>query len=84
MSVKELDESVMQELHARRLAIEADEPPTKFALNVLCHNELVRALGLDNYYRVPWWQRLFAQVFSFHNATFELIQSSKTASSPSV
>ena len=41
-------EARLAEFAARRLAIEADEPPVLRVLDALCHNELVTALGLDD------------------------------------
>ena len=52
-------------LVARRLAIEMREPPHLRALNLMCHNELVKAMGApaDNYVDIPWYQRgLMAQL----------------------
>lgn len=50
---------------SNRLAIESDEPPVLRILDVLCHNELLRALGYDvkDMVRVRWWQRIAAQFF---------------------
>ena len=63
-------EGALQNIYSKRLAIEADEPPVKFALDVLCHNELVRAMGLDDYREVNLWQRLCAHFYSFPNSKF--------------
>lgn len=65
-----LDDALVRSFRAERLAIEADEPPTMFALDVLCHNEVVRAVGSDNYYEVGLWHRWTAQFLSFPNAKF--------------
>ena len=42
-----------------RLDIEADEPPTLSVLNVMCHNEQLRAMGRHKE-QIPvlWYQRL--------------------------
>ena len=40
-------EDEINRLWQERLAIEADEPPVLFALNTICHNELLRAEGRD-------------------------------------
>ena len=53
-----------------RLAIEADEPPTMFVLRILCHNEVVRAHGAGEYFRVPLWQRCLAHLWRFADARF--------------
>jgi len=58
------DEDMFHELTAQRLMIEADEPPVLRVLDVLCHNELLRAEGhTEGYGRIGFWQRVFAQVF---------------------
>jgi hypothetical protein len=71
VGIAQPNEDDLKEVKGRRLMIEADEPPIKFAVDVLCHNELVRALGSDEYRRVPWWQKWFAHFFSFPNAKFD-------------
>ena len=43
----ELTAPVVATFQARRLSIEAKEPPHYRVLNMMCHNELVRALGRD-------------------------------------
>ena len=57
----------MVELIKEKLSIEADEPPIKRILDVICHNELVRAMGFKPIEKDPWHigccQRLFAQYF---------------------
>ena len=42
-------------LEARRLDIEANEPPHYRVLNMICHNELVRALGESPEHYVDVW-----------------------------
>ena len=46
-----------------RLSIEAEEPPVKRILDVICHNDLARSMGLDReeMWRVKWYQRWVAQ-----------------------
>jgi hypothetical protein len=66
-------EAALRTLKTKRLEIEADEPPTKFALDVLCHNELVRAMGIDDYREVSLPQRLLAHFLPFPNAKFPRI-----------
>lgn len=52
----------LQRYTTDRLLIEADEPPILRMLDVLCHNELMRAEGYewDDVIYVPWYQRLQA------------------------
>lgn len=62
-----------------RLGIEAGEPPKMFALDLLCHNELLRALGFERanpkqvseFRHVNWFQQLTANMWPWEGATFE-------------
>jgi hypothetical protein len=47
-----------------RLSIEGDEPPILRVLDVICHNELARAMGYDEEHQVhlSWLQRAFSNV----------------------
>ena len=48
-----------------RLKIEATVPPTKRLLDVMCHYELMRAMGYsDTHPKIPWCRRALAHVFS--------------------
>lgn len=53
------------ELQSRRLDIEAREPPVFRVLDVICHDELVTALGIDPTQRsnITGWQRLWRHFF---------------------
>ena len=54
-----------KKLNKLRLEIEADEPPVKRILDVWCHNELVRALGLEKEaYQLSWLQVSLKQFVS--------------------
>ena len=54
-----------------RLDIEAGEPPVKRVLDVICHNELLAAMGYDaktlqqERVRLTWFQRLTANLFNW-------------------
>lgn len=51
-----------------RLDLEALEPPVMQVLDVLCHNDLLRAMGYADekeQVAVTWWQRQTAQFFNF-------------------
>lgn len=65
------DEQRLKEFTAERLDIEADEPPPLHVLNVICHNELVRALGYGQEHLVPlkWYQRLLAHFFDIREGS---------------
>ena len=48
-----------------RLSIEANVPPTKRLLDVMCHFELMRAMGYkDKHPKIPWCRRIMANVLS--------------------
>lgn len=53
--------------HIARLHIEADEPPIYRALDLLCHNEQMRADGhppdSEHWASVPLYQRLTCHLF---------------------
>jgi len=48
-----------------RLEIEAGEPPVLMVLDLICHNELVRAMGFDENERfdIKFWRAMFAHLF---------------------
>ena len=52
---------------ARRLEIEAEEPPALRVLDTICHNDLVRAMGYDKLHqkKVTWAQKVFSQFFDW-------------------
>ena len=62
---EDLPEAQMREFEAQRLDIESREPPVLRVLDAMCHDELVRALGIDESERSEpeWYQRWFAHVF---------------------
>ena len=55
------DAAFLRDLRAEVLTIEAREPPIKRYLDLICHNQVARALGSNDLARVTWWQRLTAQ-----------------------
>jgi hypothetical protein len=64
--IKEPTADDLRKYTAQRLLIEADEPPILRVLDVLCHNELMLALGHTRHElcHVPWYQRLLAPCIS--------------------
>lgn len=52
---------------ARRLEIEAKEPPPLRVLDTICHNDLARAMGYDQsaQKKVTWPQKFFSPFFDF-------------------
>jgi len=63
------DDATWQAHRMERLRIEQDEPPIYRALDLLCHNELLRADGLDesaaaaHYARLGVWHRVTRHLF---------------------
>ena len=59
---EELTPQALVAMQTRRLDIEATEPPHYRVLNMMCHNELVRALGesTDEYVDLSWLQQRLA------------------------
>lgn len=53
-----------------RVAIEVDEPPTYWALSVLCERELAKTLGTDDpkKYALRWYKAITANFFLWRNA----------------
>lgn len=67
----------LRKFKAQRLAIEETEPPVKHILNMICHNELCRALGYDQSHQVKlcWYQRLLSQIVDIREYSVQLPQS---------
>lgn len=65
--------SELVDLEARRLTIESREPPHLRALNLMCHNELVKAMGKStrHYVDIPWYQRGLAQLVDINTSWLE-------------
>lgn len=85
----ELEKEMMREPHTEdtyckwameRLSIEKDEPPIKTNLDLLCHNELLRAEGYgpEHYVSISTPQRIFAHFFNLGKDTLPPI-STKTS-----
>lgn len=62
------------QLLSARLDIEAEEPPPLRILNMICHNELVRALGFGdcNQVEIKWYQRAAAQFLDINDHACKL------------
>lgn len=58
------DAATIVQFRARVLAVDAREPPIKRYLDLLCHNQVARAGGSKDVYRVNFWQRTFAHYLS--------------------
>jgi len=80
----------VRRLQAKRLEIEADEPPILQIVDILSHNELMRAGGYDpesypkDYYKVGFWRTLFSPCFDlFPNSVKKIDQPKPLAGSVS-
>lgn len=69
----EYDESTVAEWTNSRLRIEAEEPPILRVLDILCHNEQVRAMGYPKgeEYIVGFWSRLLAPLWDMGEHTIQ-------------
>ena len=67
MQTTKATEDNVKQWTGERLRIEADEPPILRILDVLCHNELARAMGCseEEQVQVRWPQRFLAPVMDF-------------------
>lgn len=61
----DLTAAQIQKAESDRLEIEAGEPPILRVLDLICHNELLRAIGRekDGSVDIRFWQSMFAQLF---------------------
>lgn len=68
ITAKNITDDTLVQLSTRRLDIEATEPPPLKILDIICHNELMRAMGYDEscFVGLKWYQRLFAQFIDIH------------------
>ena len=63
-----LTTTILGEFMAKRLMIEAGEPPVARILDVICHNDLLMAYGQDDEKKpISWLQRLTANLRSEYN-----------------
>ncbi len=55
------------EYWSERLDIEADEPPPMNVLNMVCHNEMLRAMGypIEDQVEIKWYLRWFCNWFDW-------------------
>ena len=62
MAEKPRDMHSLTKFRAHRLGIEADEPPVHRVLDMMCHNELLRAMDYDRsqFARICFYQRWLA------------------------
>jgi len=59
-----INEQHLSQFTANRLEIEQNEPPKKNTLDIICHNELSKAMGYDHaIYKINYLARKFANYF---------------------
>ena len=58
----------LRDLHAEVLTIEAREPPVKRYLDLICHNQVARAQGIDDLEHLTPLQKCFAQYLNGDSA----------------
>jgi len=55
------NKKMLNEKINERLSIEEDEPAIIQTLDMICHNELVRAQGYCKLAKIGWFRRLFVK-----------------------
>ncbi len=65
LATRPIDAPSLAKFTARRLEIEADEPPVHRILDMMCHNELARAMGYERSHLayIRFYQRWLAHFF---------------------
>lgn len=70
---KSITEETLAYFSVERLDIEMNEPPIKRVLDLVCHNELCRAMGSEKgSVKIKWYQRIFCQFFDFCEYTIKV------------
>jgi len=71
----EMTEENYHRLCNARLDIEMEEPPVLHVLNMICHNELLRAMGYGEKYKmeIKWYQRCAAHFFDIREHAIQPI-----------
>lgn len=83
-----IDGHALARYKAYRLEIEADEPPVHRVLDMMCHNELLRAMGYEksHFARIRLHQRLLAHFFDVQDdrvVTYGDLKEAQAKQSPS-
>lgn len=73
VGLRSLTEDDIRNFTTRRLDIEADEPPVLRILNIMCHNELARAMGYnhDALIKIPSHKRILCHFFDLNDAAIK-------------
>jgi len=68
-----LTPAIINKAESDRLEIEAGEPPILRVLDLICHNELLRAIGRedDGYFDIKFWRSMFAHLFDVFPSTIK-------------
>lgn len=68
-----LSEEDIRRFTAKRLEIESNEPPVLRVLNILCHNELMRAMGYadDALAKIPRCKRILCHFFDLNDSSIK-------------
>ena len=68
-----LSEENIRNFTAKRLEIESDEPPVLRVLNIICHNELMRAMGYADtmLVKISWYKRFLCHFFDLNDASIK-------------
>lgn len=77
-SINEIQQPTNHDIHTLesiRLYIEADEPPVLKVLDIICHNELLRAYGYnsDKQVEISELQRILANFFDYKEHTIKFM-----------
>jgi hypothetical protein len=64
-----MDDVKIRVFIAQRLEIEATEPPPLRVLDMICHNELCRAMDYSEKYcvQIKWYQRYLSQLMDIND-----------------
>ncbi len=76
--VPDHDEAACRRFLEDTLRIEMREPPIKRYLDLICHNQVARAMGSDDVESLIWWQRWFAQYLA-GDSTMEMLGNRRPA-----
>jgi hypothetical protein len=71
----ELTPDQLAEAEAKRLDIEAEEPPVLKVLDLTCHNDLLKAMGYEkeNFYKIGFLRSAFANFFDFFPSSIKKV-----------
>lgn len=61
----DLTPAILATIESDRLSIEAEEPPVLRVLDLICHNELIKAMGYgkEELFNIPFWKSACANLY---------------------